>query len=73
MKETMMEREITRASHVISVVGTAMASGCLDIGAGNESLFQLALAGMIARNDENRKKQEEAYRRNPWLEAACGR
>ena len=70
---TLLMEDMARISHTVTVIGTGMAYGYLDIGAGNESLLQLALAGMMVRNDENRKKQAEAYPRNPWLEAACGR
>ena len=74
MKRTkLMEREISRASHVITLIGTGMAYGYLDIGAGNESLLQLALAGMIANNDKKREVQEKAFQEYPWLKSACGK
>ena len=71
MKKTMMEREIARVSHIVTVIGTGMAYGHVDVEPGNESLFQMALASMISRNDQFREKQERTFAESPWLIKAC--
>ena len=64
---TMLQKEIRQKSEDINRMGYLMGAGLMDINSDNESIIQRVMTIYIVENEENRKRQEEAFNKMPWL------
>lgn len=64
---TISQKEIRQKSEVINRMGYLMSAGLMDINSDNESIIQRVMTMFIVENEENRKRQEEAFNKMPWL------
>ena len=67
------EKEMTILQKVIEEMGRLMAAGSAVIAPENESLMQNAIVTMLIVNEEQRRLQEEAFQKMPWLRKAAER
>lgn len=70
---TILQKEIAERSRVIEEMGRLMAAGSAVIAPENESLMQNAIVTMLIVNEEQRRLQEEAFQKMPWLRKAAER
>ena len=64
---TILQKEINNRSVAINRIGYLAATGLVTITADNESVFQTGMAAMIEVNEQDRRRQEEAFNQMPWL------